>query len=155
MISEGTTAATTYTVDQFIDMRSTDDVTYYNFAVLDHIDGIEYALTNILYDYQDELEECSTILTLTDLELSKYKYKPWLLAYDLYGAEQAYFIIFALNDILCDREFDFNRVRIIMPELLSTILGRILSANSTFLNKNRADMKKKEKNTEGCKIWKV
>ena len=58
MINEGVTAATTYTVDQFIDMRSTDDVTYYNFSVLDHIDGIEYALTNILYENQDEIEEC-------------------------------------------------------------------------------------------------
>lgn len=153
MINNNTTAATTYSVEQFVDMRSTDDVTYYNFAVLDHIDGIEYNLTNIIYDYQEEIEECTVVLTLSDLELSKYKYKPWLLAFDLYGSEQAVFLIFALNDILFDREFDFKKVRVILPEFLPTLLGRIASANADFINKNRSDMKKEEKNTDGCVIW--
>ena len=51
------TADKTYNVAQFISMRSTDSNTFYNYSVLNYLNGTEYAITNILYDYQLLLKE--------------------------------------------------------------------------------------------------
>lgn len=154
MINDSSKADKTYSVEQFIDMRSSDSTTYYNYSIMEYLNGFEYALTNILYDYQDEIEEQSVILKLNNLEFSKYKYRPWLLAYDIYGSEQASFIILALNGILSDREFDFQRVRIIHPDVITSLLGRIYSANTTYINNNRSDLAYIEKkDTVGNSVW--
>lgn len=157
MISYASKSDETYTVSQFIDMRSGDDCTYYNYSILGYLKGIEYPLTSILYDYQDELEDSSVsvYIRMTDLEFIKYKYKPWLLAYDIYGSTEMEFIIFALNDILCDREFDIPRIRVMRKEVISSILGRIYSANLNFVNNNRSDIAleiKNDKTTENV-VW--
>lgn len=157
MISYASKSDETYTVAQFIDMRSTDANTYYNYSILGYLKGIEYPLTNILYDYQDELEDpsVSVYIRMTDLEFAKYKYKPWLLAYDIYGSQEMEFIFFALNDILCDREFDIPRIRVIRKDVISTILGRIYSSNIDFVNNNRSDISvdiKNDKTTENV-VW--
>ena len=51
-----------------------------------------------------------------------------------------------LNGILYDSEFDFERIKILEPSDLSVLLGRIYSANATFLNNNRSDIALEEKN---------
>lgn len=144
----------TYSVTDFIGMRSTDENTYYNYSILDYEDGYEYLITSLLYDYQDELESAASTVKLTDEEFVKYKYKPWLLAYDVYGSSEAFFIIYLLNNILTDREFDFRKVKLIPSQTLSTILGRIYSANSTYMNNMASKLKDTEKvDTEGNTIW--
>lgn len=154
MINDSSKADKTYSVEQFIDMRSSDPTTYYNYSIMEYLNGFEYSLTNVLYDYQDEIEEQSVILKLTDLQFSKYKYKPWLLAYDIYGSEQSSFIILALNGILSDKEFDFQRVRIIHPDVIASLLGRIYSVNMVYLNNNRSDLAYVEKkDTVGNTVW--
>lgn len=145
MINDTVKSDQTYSVSQFIDMKSSDEVTYHNYAILEYSNGIEFAVTNILYDYEDELIDSSSFVKLNDKEFAKYKYKPWLLAYDLYGSVEATFVIHILNGILSDREFDFKKVRIIHPDILSDILGRIYSANYRYINNNRSDLLKAEK----------
>ena len=86
----------TYTVQDFISMRDSDEITYYNYSVLEYLNGIEFFITNLLYDYEDELNELAVLVTLSDREKIKYRYKPYLLAYDLYGSEEAEFILYML-----------------------------------------------------------
>lgn len=153
MISDNSKADETYNIDQFIDMKSSDTNTYYNYSIKEYLNGFEYSISNILYDYMDELIDQSKILKLDDTSFAKYKYKPWLLAYDIYGSEQSVFIIFALNNIICDREFDFKRVRVLMPADVNTLLGRILSANEKFINTNKSDIALLEKKDTGNTVW--
>lgn len=136
----------TYSVQQFIDKRSSDEITYHNYSILMYSKGVEFPITNILYDYDDEIAESSVYVRLTDQEFAKYKYKPWLLAFDMYGSVETVFIVLQLNGILADREFDFKRVRLIDPSLLSDLLGRIYSANYQYINNNRSDLTMAKKN---------
>ena len=154
IVNSATKADETYTVDDFIHMRSSDEVTYYNYSILQYLNGIEYLVTNILYDYEDELLDASVTLTLDESQYLKYKYKPWLLAYDLYGAVECEFVLMTLNSIIDPKDFDFKRMKAILPNNLSNILGRIYSANSLLLNTNRSDMKiELKKDPNGNTIW--
>lgn len=154
IVNSATKADETYTVDDFIHMRSSDEVTYYNYSILQYLNGIEYLVTNILYDYEDELLDASVTLTLDEAQYLKYKYKPWLLAYDLYGAVECEFVLMTLNSIIDPKDFDFKRMKAILPNNLSNILGRIYSANSLLLNTNRSDMKiELKKDPNGNTIW--
>ena len=47
----------TITVEEFIASRSKDDVTYYNYSILEYLNGFEMFITNILYDYEDEFND--------------------------------------------------------------------------------------------------
>lgn len=154
MINAATKADQTYTVDQFIEMQSSDETTYYNYSILDHSNGFDYSITNILYDYQEELEETSVIVKLNDKEFLEYRYRPWLFAYKIYKSEETDFVIKTLNGILSDNEFDFRRIRMLTPQAMSSLLGRIYSANMEFLNNNRTtinEIKKKETSTNS--VW--
>lgn len=154
IVNSATKADMTYNIDDFINMRSSDEVTYYNYSILEYIDGNEYLISNLLYDYEDELVDLSVIATLTERQANKYRYKPWLLAYDLYGATECEFVIMTLNNIIDPKDFDFNKVRILKPNDLISVMGRIYSANETILNNNRSDIKTEIKNNStGNTIW--
>ena len=53
IVNSATKADMTYNIDDFINMRSSDEVTYYNYSILEYIDGNEYLISNLLYDYED------------------------------------------------------------------------------------------------------
>ena len=86
-------------------------------------------------------------------QIEKYRYKPWLLAYDIYGSEECDFIIMAMNGIIDPKDFELDKLKLINPQSMSNILGRIYSANETLLNSNRSDLKKDIKNDTGNTIW--
>ena len=132
-----------YSVSQFIALKDTDEVTYYNTSINNYIPGgIQFAIHNVLYDYEEEIQQSTVLLNLSDNEMTKYRFKPWLLSYDIYGSTELEFIIRMLNGYLQDYEFDFQKIKVLRPNVLSNIIGRIISANSQFLFNNQYDMKK-------------
>lgn len=145
----------TTTVQEFIAIRTADDVTYYNYSIVEYLNGFDMFITNLLYDYEDELQSVATYIKLNPREKAKYKYKPWLFAYDVYGSTEAQFIVMMLNGIIDPKEFDFDRVKVINPSNLSTILNRIQAVNEDYLNKNRTKLKNDFKNNNGNEVWAV
>ena len=109
----------TTTVQEFIAIRTADDVTYYNYSIVEYLNGFDMFITNLLYDYEDELQSVATYIKLNPREKAKYKYKPWLFAYDVYGSTEAQFIVMMLNGIIDPKEFDFDRVKVINPTTLN------------------------------------
>lgn len=138
----------TSTVQDFISMKSSDEATYYNFSILEYSNGIEYTVSNLIYDYLPELKEKAELYELSDLQFLRYKYRPDLLAYDIYGAEELFFVILALNGIIDDAEFDFKKVYLIDASQLSKLLGKIYSTEYTFINTNRSQITSLRKNNE-------
>ena len=57
--------ALTYTLDDFVELQSVDNMTYYNFSILEIIDGVQHLDHNLVEDYLKELEA-----TFVTLELS-------------------------------------------------------------------------------------
>ena len=143
----------TITVQDFIAMRSSDEITYYNFSIVEYLNGYDMFITNLLYDYDEEFQDLVVYIKLTDVEKLKYRYKPYLFAYDLYGSREISFIIMMLNGIIDPKEFDFDKIKVIRYNSLSTVLNRIAAVNELFMNKNKAKLKKDFKDNPGNDIW--
>lgn len=143
----------TISVQDFIAMRTSDDITYYNFSILEYLNGYDMFITNILYDYEEELNDLCVYIKLTDVEKLKYRQKPYLFAYDVYGSREMSFIIMMLNGIIDPKEFDYNKIKLIRYDKLATVLNRIAAVNDIFMSRNKAKLKKDFKNNEGNNIW--
>lgn len=143
----------TISVQDFIAMRTSDEITYYNFSIVEYLNGYDMFITNLLYDYDDEFKDLTIYVKLTDVEKLKYRYKPYLFAYDLYGSREMSFIIMMLNGIIDPKEFDFNKIKVIKYDQLGMIINRIAAVNEIFMNKNKAKLKKDFKNNPGNDIW--
>ena len=143
----------TITVQDFIAMKNSDEITYYNFSIVEYLNGYDMFITNVLYDYEEELRDLSVFIKLTDVERIKYRYKPYLFAYDLYGTREIAFIIMMLNGIIDPKEFDFEKVKVISSQDLVPILSRIQSVNDEFLRKNRAKLTEDFSQNQGNTVW--
>ena len=140
-------------VQDFIALRSSDEITYYNYSILEYLNGFDMFVTNLLYDYQDEFDDIAVTISFTPVKRAKYRYKPYLLAYDLYGSAEAKFIIMMMNNIIDPKEFDFDKVNVIRYGDLITILSRMQAVNEDYLNNNRSKLKNDFKNNPGNTIW--
>ncbi len=134
----------TYTVDEFIELgKSIGDVDYNKYAILsDRISvndnySIIVALKNVIYDYEEELKKLACTVEMTDDEFLKYKYKPKLLSYDLYGTVELYFIILFLNNTCDIKEFNLQTIKLLKKESLMEFLEAVYNAESDYLNFNR------------------
>ena len=131
--------ALTYTLDDFISMKLSDDMTYYNFSILEIIDGVEHLDNNIVETYIDILKSGCMKVKLSSKELKNYRYNPDILAYDLYGSVQLDFVILILNDMYDPKEFNKTTLYLPKPNTLSKFLNAVYSKESGYLEQNRAD----------------
>ena len=132
----------TYTLDQFIAMKSSDDMTYNNFSIYEKINGQNILETNLVDEYLDELSSLCSIVQLSIDEYKKYKYAPDLLAYDIYGSTQLDFVILAANDMVDPKDFDLRKIKLPTVSRLKTFLNEVYSTNTNWITKNRYDLEK-------------
>lgn len=131
--------ALTYTLDDFISMQISDDMTYYNFSILEVIDGVEHLDSNLVEIYLEELKSQCVSVQFSEEELKKYKYNADLLAYDLYGSVQLDFVILLLNDMYDPKEFTKKNVILPHSSTLSKFLNDVYSKEEGYIQQNRAD----------------
>ena len=131
--------ALTYTLDDFISMQISDDMTYYNFSILEVIDGVEHLDSNLVEIYLEELKSRCISVLLTEEELKKYKYNPDLLAYHLYGSGQLDFVILLLTDMYDPKEFSKKNIILPHSSTLSNFLNQVYSKEEGYIQQNRAD----------------
>jgi hypothetical protein len=85
-------------------------------------------------DYIDELRNDYCVnVELSDDELARYKYRPKLLAYDIYGSQEIYFLILILNDICSTKEFTFSKLKLPTKNNMTEIC-------KILMNQNRSDI---------------
>ena len=131
--------ALTYTLDDFISMQISDDMTYYNFSILEVIDGVEHLDSNLVEIYLEELKSQCISVQFSEEELKKYKYNADLLAYDLYGSVQLDFVILLLNDMYDPKEFSKKNIILPHSSTLSNFLNQVYSKEEGYIQQNRAD----------------
>lgn len=130
-----TKTSTTFTLDQFADSKSSNDISYYSMSLLerDHNTNIEYDVFNVVSDYMNELKEMSHSVTLTDTEYYTYRFKPKLLAKFLYGNTELYFIILWLNDMWSVKDFNLRTIKLIKNTELAEALSKINASEKSFI----------------------
>lgn len=131
---------TTCTLESFIKYKDYDNNIYYsNLSIFEKsINGSNILLVhNVLNDYYDEILDRALTVKLTDKEFNKYKYNPKLLAYDLYGYCEYYYIILFLNQMTNIKEFNRQKIKLLRPSALSSILSSIYSSEESFITSNQ------------------
>ena len=131
-----------YTIQQFIDMRDIDDITYYKYSILERSitnSELVYSIDNVIYTYMEELKNFCKIVTCTIDEKIKYAYKPKLLSYDLYGSVELYFVLLAVNGKCNLKEFDLENqwFYALKPADMATFMTRIKNAEKHHITLNR------------------
>lgn len=133
-LNRATEPGKTSTIAEFISFKNSDDISYNNLSFRDKYDSIIYPIKNIIDDYIDELKELIVVVTMSKEEFLKYKYKPKILANDIYGNGELDFIIMRLNDICNAKEFDMQTVNLIKNDDLDDFLTAIYNANKEDIN---------------------
>lgn len=133
----------TYTVEDFIELgKDIDDIQYYKFTILskassDVANPILYAEHNIIYDYEEEFKQLAEQVVMSDSEYNKYKYRPKLLAYDLYGSAEFFFAILFINGMYNIKDFDKRNIKLIRKDAMSKLLASIYNAEKNYISSNR------------------
>lgn len=132
--------AKTHTVQDFIDMKSNDNFTYSTMAL--YMQSIEdkttiYSSDNVLYTYLEDLKRYAVDYTFNEEEYRKYKYRPKLLAYDIYGSTELYFVILAINDTCNIKDFKKRKVKLLYKSDLSDLLNQIMETETNRISLNR------------------
>lgn len=126
-----------YTLQQFVDSGSKVSISYDKFSTTETIDDIKFPVYHVIDDYLDELKAMCVDVELSEKEYIKYRYRPKILAYDVYGSIDLDFIVLAVNG-LCDmKEFDLRLLKLLKKTDLTDALSSIYSAESDFINSNR------------------
>ena len=131
----------TYTLEDFVSMKIVDDMTYYNFSIVEVINGVKHLDINLVEEYLDILKKASVKIELSKQEFRRYQYRPDLLSYDIYGSTQLDFVILLLNDIIDPKEFTRAILYLPRASVLKEFLDAVYSKESGYIEQNRADMK--------------
>jgi hypothetical protein len=121
-----TDPARTYKLSQFIKVgRQAPTLSYTDFSYRETHKGISYVIKNVINDYLPELKKLARKVLLSDKEYEKYKFKPKLLSYDLYGTTEYYIYLLMINDMCNVYEFDSKKLLIITKSTLNMALNSI------------------------------
>lgn len=128
----------TATLEDFVLSETSSNNSYASFSLVDLIktDGnvtIGFPVFNVINDYFDEIREKRVTVELSDEEYTKYRYRPKLLAFDLYGNTELAFLILELNDIFNVNDFDLRSIKLLRKSDLSEMLTNIKSSEKKFI----------------------
>jgi hypothetical protein len=126
-----------YTLQQFIDSSNKTVISYDKFSTLQTLDNIKFPVYHVLDDYLPELKKLCLTVTMSDAEYHRYKYRPKLLAYDIYGSTELDFVILAVNGLADMKDFDMKTIKAIKKAYLTQVLSQIYNSEYSFINENR------------------
>lgn len=128
----------TYTVEEFIKAGQGVTLTYQNLSLINKLeDNIKFPFMNVFNTYVDDILNSALIkmVKFTDDEYFKYQFRPKLLAYDIYGSTDAYFVILAINRILSPKDFTAKTIKMISKQDLNKLMSYIYNAEKDLIKK--------------------
>jgi hypothetical protein len=96
-------------------------------------------ITNVFEQYYEILLENTVIVTLTDEEYLKYRFKPKVLSFDLYGTIELHYLLLRLNHVYSVINFDFTELRVFNTNIID-LLNEILVLENDNLIGNEVDV---------------
>lgn len=136
-----------YTLDDFVREYGAEDIrvdAFYLKQVFWDEDNMDHKIvvseSSIIDKYKEELEENKRIVDLTTSEYHKYRYNPKLLAYDIYGTTELWFMILMANEIYSITEFSQQRI-ILYDSAIILKINRMLNLDREFLENNSMEVK--------------
>lgn len=121
---------TTNKIENYIECKSNTAMSHFNSSFI-NIDGdIMYSIYNVVSDYIDEIKNnyCMEIILDKD-QMMKYKYRPKLLCYDVYGSTEIAFIILLINDMYSAKQFTKDTLYLPTQTNMKELCSNIFNAN--------------------------
>ena len=135
----------TYTLNQFIALKDVDRIVYRRYSIMQRSltnEELLYCIDNVIHTYMDEMKKKRKIVSVTESERIKYAYKPKLLAYDVYGSTELFFILLALNGMCNMKQFDLieRKFFALTPQDCAQFMSDIYNAEGDYLKLNRTSL---------------
>ena len=128
-----------HTISELIENGNNSTLTYDKFCIYEKLnDELYVPFKNILNDYLDDLKGLSLVVELSNSEYNKYLYKPRLLAYDIYGSTDLYYVILAINNIFNEKQFNLRKLRMLKKDVLVEALSQIYNSEKGFIEARNA-----------------
>lgn len=127
----------TYTIEDFINCYNTKNISYESMSLFQNFEYGTMISYNIFNDYIEELNDLCVTVTLSEEEYNRYVYRPKLLAYDIYGSTELFFIVLLMNNICNVKEFDFKKVKLLRVSDLESFISSVYNAEKQILEVNR------------------
>lgn len=90
-------------------------------------------ITNLFEKYYEILLDNSVIVVLTDEEYLKYRFKPKVLSYDLYGTKELHYMLLRLNYVYSVINFDFKELRVFNTNILNLLNEIMILENENYI----------------------
>ncbi len=130
-----TDPAKAHKLSEFLAAGASDKhISYKSLSFRNKEDTIIYTVKCVIEDYMYELKQMAVTIVLSDDEFAKYKYKPQILAYDIYGATELYPYILMLNNMCNIREFTQKTILLLSKENLISSLSSIYTSEKSSIN---------------------
>ncbi len=120
------------TIDDIIRSIKTKEISYrnlhQNIYLRDSGTTIEVPYNSIIRNYLPYFKDISYDLKLTSQEITRYKFKPKTLSYDLYGTTELWSALLELNSMysLLDFNLENKIVRVFDPKPFMKLLNEIM-----------------------------
>ena len=129
-----TDPTTTNTVQKYIGAQTNEEISYESLSFIEHLDKLDLPIKNVVEDYLEDIEDAYIDIELTDEDYRKYKYKPKVLCYDVYGAPELYFIIMRMNGIYSMKDFTKRKLKMLKPAAMTTLVRSIYTAEKNIID---------------------
>lgn len=118
------------TIQELIDSVNDMEISYRNLHTNVYIknkdDVIKIPYKSIIREYLPYLQSSVVELKLSPEEVSKYRFKPKKLSYDLYGTTELWSALLELNRLYSIIEFNKEAYKVFEPKEFMTLLNEVL-----------------------------
>ena len=118
------------TIQELIDSVKDMEISYRNLHTNVYIknkdDTIKIPYKSIIMEYLPYFKSSVVELKLSPEEVSKYRFKPKKLSYDLYGTTELWSALLELNQLYSIIEFNKEVYKVFEPKEFMTLLNEVL-----------------------------
>ncbi len=97
---------------------------------------------NLYEKYYELLLEHTVIVTLSDSDYRKYRFKPKLLSKDLYGTTELHYMLLRLNFVYSVINFDFTEIRVFTADIKQLLNEIMVMESEDYIDNEIAVLKK-------------
>ena len=97
---------------------------------------------NLYEKYYELLLEHTTTVTLSDEEYRKYRFQPKLLARDLYGNQDIYYLLLRVNHIYSVINFDFTEMKVFNSNIVQLLNEIIVLESEDYIDNEMTVIRK-------------
>lgn len=84
-------------------------------------ENIVVIMNAIFERYYNLMLDHSVLVTLTDDDYFKYRFKPRVMSTDLYGTPELHFLLLRLNHMVSVTQFDVKELRVFSPDIVNIL----------------------------------